>query len=122
MTISLNPFSSEADEVEEGVVWTKDGCGVGSLAFLFRLTKLEIALPTLLGWEGNAGLGLKDALPFSLEDLCIRDDCNSQTGNAFDEERTIEEIRCWIESKAYMHCTPNLKCLGLRLCTSIGDD
>ena len=122
LTISLNPFSSQADEVEEGGVWIKGGRGVGSLVFLSRLTKLEIALPVLLSWEGDTGLGLKDVLPFSLEDMCIRDDCISHTGNVFCEERTIEEVQCWIGNKVWRKCTPNLKCVGLRLCTSIGDD
>ncbi|KAF9694591.1 hypothetical protein EKO04_007318 [Ascochyta lentis] len=122
LTISLNPFSSRADEVEEGGIWIKGGRGIGSLTFLSRLTKLEIALPVLFGWEGNTGLGLKDVLPLSLEDLCIRDDCISHTGNVFHEERTIEELQCWIGNKAWRKYTPNLKCVGLRLCTSIGDD
>jgi hypothetical protein len=39
-------------------------------------------------------LGLKDVLPSSLEDMCIRDDCISHTGNVFDEERTIEDVQC----------------------------
>jgi hypothetical protein len=122
LIISLNPFSSRADEVEEGVVWIKGGRGIGSLTFLPHLTTLEISLPVLLSWEGDTGLGLKDVLPFSLEDMCIRDDCISHTGNVFDEERTIEEVRCWIGSKVWRKCTPNLKCVGLRLCASIGDD
>jgi hypothetical protein len=122
LTVSLNPFSSRADEVEEEGVWIKGGRGIGSLTFLPHLTKLEIALPVLLSWEGDTGLGLKDVLPFSLEDICIRDDCISHTGNVFDEERIIEEVQCWIGSKAWRKCTPNLKCVGLRLCASIGDD
>jgi hypothetical protein len=122
LTISLNPFSSEADEVDDGIVWIEGGRGIGSLTFLSRLTKLEVALPVLLSWEGDTGLGLKDVLPVSLADMCIRDDCISHTGNVFDEERTIEEVQCWIGSKAWKKCTPNLECFGLRLCTSIGDD
>jgi len=122
LTVSLSPFSSRADEVEEGSVWIENGRGVGSLAFLSRLTKLEIALPVLLGWEGDTGLGLKDVLPFSLEDICIRDDCVSHTGNVFCEKRTIEEVQCWIGSKKWRTSTPNLKYVGLRLCTSIADD
>jgi hypothetical protein len=122
LTISLNPFSSRADEVEEGVVWIEGGRGIGSLGFLSRLTKLEIALPLLLSWEGDTGLGLKDVLPPNLEDMCIRDDCISHTGNVFCEERTIKEVQCWIGSKVWRKCTPNLKRVGLRLCTSTGDD
>jgi hypothetical protein len=122
LTISLNPFSSRADGVEEGGVWIKGGRGIGSLAFLSRLTKLEIALPILLSWEGDTGLGLKDVLPSSLEDMCIRDDCISHEGNVFYEERTTEEVQCWIGSKVWRRCTPNLKCVGLRLSTSTGDD
>jgi hypothetical protein len=122
LTISLSPFSSRADEVEEGVVWINSGRGIGSLTFLSRLTKLEISLPVLLSWEGDTGLGLKDVLPFSLEDMCIRDDCISHTGNVFEEERTIEEVHCWIGSRMWRKYTPNLKCVGLRLCASTGDD
>ena len=81
LTISLNPFSSRADGVEEGGVWIEGGRGIGSLAFLSRLTKLEITLPVLLSWEGDTGLGLKDVLPFTLEDMCIRDEYISYTGN-----------------------------------------
>jgi hypothetical protein len=115
LTFSLNPFSSRADGVEEEGVWIEGGRGVSSLAFLSRLTKLEIALPVLLSWEGDTSLVLKDVLPFSLEDMCIRDDCISHTGNVFDEKRTTEEIQCWIGSKVWRKCTPNLKCVGLRL-------
>jgi hypothetical protein len=122
LTISLNPFSSRADEVEEGVVWIKGGRGIGSLTFLSHLTKLEISLPVLLSWEGDTGLKLKDVLPSSLEDICIRDDCISHTGNVFDEERMIEEVQGWIGSRAWRKHTPNLKCVGLRLCASTGDD
>ncbi|KAJ8118850.1 hypothetical protein OPT61_g236 [Boeremia exigua] len=122
LTITLKPFSTEADEVEEAGVWAEGGRGLGSLTFLSRLAKLEIALPVLLGWNGDTGLSLNDGLPSSLRDMCIRDDCVSHAGNVFDEERTVEELRYWIGNKAWRKSTPNLRSFGLRLCASIGDD
>ena len=69
------------------------------------------------------GIGLKDVSPFSLENMCIRDGCISETGSLFpDEERTTEEeIQYWIGSEVWSKYTPNLECSELGLCKSIGD-
>lgn len=120
LTISLRTFSSRADEVEEGVVWIEGGRGIGSLVFLSRLIKLEIAISVLFSWKGDAGLGLKDVLPYSPKDMCIRDDCFSHPGNVYSEERIVEEIQSWIGSETWKRCNPKLKCVGLRLCKSTG--
>lgn len=115
LNISFEPFGTQAEAVDEISNWIIDKQGLGSLVFLSHLTKLEIALPILLRWDGD-GLGLEDVLPSSLEELCLTDDCIHYYKMIWDEERTIEEVRRWLENKAWKKCTPNLKRFGLRLC------
>jgi hypothetical protein len=118
LVIAISSYGCRS-RVGERSSWTEGAQGIGSLAFLSHLTKLEIALPILLNWRGDGGMKLKDVLPYTLEDFCIRDDFVDSDGNAFDEFQTVEEIQNWIGSKVWQRCTPNLKRVGLRLDQSV---
>lgn len=78
LTISYDVLVTEAYEVADNPM---NHQGIGSLRFLSRLTRLEIALPLLLGWRDTARLRLVDALPGSLEEFCLRDDCTDYVHN-----------------------------------------
>ena len=122
LTISLDPFSNEAAATDEINTWVVDQRGIGSLAFLPHLTKLEIALPILIDWSGESGLSLEDVLPSTLEVLCLRDDCVNYHCMIWAEEPTIGLVRRWLENKAWKKHTPSMKRFGLRLIHSSSDE
>ena len=122
LTISLDPFSNEAGATDEISTWIVDQQGIGSLAFLPHLTKLEIALPILIDWSGESGLSLEDVLPSALKALCLRDDCLNYHRMIWTEAPTIEVVRRWLENRAWKKHTPSMKRFGLRLVHSRPDE
>jgi hypothetical protein len=93
--------------------------GIGSLRFLENLTKLEIPLSILLGWQNEAGLRLAVALPASLKDLCLRDDNIDCKGMMWWEEQTIEEVRHWMMMRTKGISTPHVRRFGYRMCQDL---
>lgn len=118
LIISIEPYDDLPCQTNEWPWWMKDDKGLYSLAFLSRLTKLEISLPVLLGWAQDTGLGLEDVLPHTLEDFCIRDDFLETWGMIWEPENTTAKIRGWLETKAWEKSTPNIKRFGLRILNS----
>ncbi|KAJ8113442.1 hypothetical protein OPT61_g4432 [Boeremia exigua] len=116
LVISFEPFTTEAEDIDEMGPWTVNAQGLGSLKFLSKLAKLEIAPSILLDWRGEDDTPLRNTLPSSLERLCLRDDCTHYSGMFWDEDAVIEEVRSWLEHKAWKACTPHMKRFGLRLC------
>ncbi|KAJ4299693.1 hypothetical protein N0V90_004939 [Kalmusia sp. IMI 367209] len=119
LIITFEPFTLEALDHDEVVPYTTANQGLGSLVSLSHLTKLEVALPILLGWRGDAGLGLEDVLPSSLEELCLRDDSIYFEEMIWDGETTIKAVRRWLENEVWKKCTPNLKRIVLKLVRSM---
>lgn len=118
LVISVEPYTTAAEEIDEMGPWTVDAQGLGSLAFMPSLTKLEMSLPILLDWRG--GSYLKDTLPPNLEELCLGDEFIHYSGMFWDEEMTVKEVRRWL--KASKSCTPHIKKFGLRLSHSQMDE
>ena len=80
LTISLAYYCCEGSDVQEldlewvDRLWERRGY-MGSLRSFSKLERLEIPLPVLLGWNPDFSCKkLRDVLPSSLKELCLRDD------------------------------------------------